>query len=317
MYNCASCLGGQVILYWPPFLNQMSLVPRNNRRNVALAAGAAAAGPLLYGLANEASRQARQGLEYLGSAAFNYTRDSMKRRWSGSNSTRPSKRRVMNQNRRIAGLIGLEVKYSDVYHNPTVIPRTDLPSLISMSQNASTVTHITAVPQGSGETERIGRNIFVRSVTVKVCIFHRADTLLADQQCNNFEVGLYLILDKQANSSTPTANQIFDSGNAPPHIATLPFINLEYKERFRILKVKKIKVRLDDDASRQAGYAYTKNMYVSFKKPWKQQYDGTGASNANVTNEAMYLFAGVSAPDTAGTAQFPDIYVQARTRYTS
>lgn len=94
-------------------------------------------------------------------------------------------------------------------------------------------TLVGTIAEGTGESERIGRKITVRSVFVKGWVYLPSGTTL---NSSGDIVRIIVYQDKQANGAAATVANILDSTDV------LSFMNLENSLRFRILKEKVIAV---------------------------------------------------------------------------
>lgn len=231
----------------------MALVPGDNfGRNLAIGTTATSAAGLI---AREAARQA---LRYGSNAAqaasdwawqqgrryWNTPRNTtqMKRARGNSTFTQRKKRRLAKQNARIGGLIGLEVKFKDTWVSQQLTDSNTLPEQLIFSDSGGVITHMTGVSQGSGESQRIGRNIFIRSMNIKVNIFmsrvERTQPTWA--QVNGDLIGqtrvtVYMVMDKQCNSTTPTAAAIFTNPSGSISAGIYSYIAMAHGTQVEIL----------------------------------------------------------------------------------
>ena len=261
----------------------------------------------------------------------------MKRTRTNTTSVIPaSKRQKIAMNARIGGLVGMELKYHDCFwaqalnaSGPGTLPeRILIDDAVAADRN-----HLTPVNQGSGETQRIGRNIFARSLNIKLNV-DKAQVAAGDAALGtalgfateDLPCTVWLVKDKQSNSTTPTNLSIWVNPSAAVNNGSEPYINLEYRERFQIVKKWKFNIRskmqayfnglsnLHTVAEPQA--MWTKNYMLKFTKPWKQQYDGTGGGIGNVTNESYSLWASYPTANTTINSRIT-VAGMCRVRYTS
>lgn len=321
----------------------MALANRPGGRHLAYGISAAAAGLGARFSYQYARRAAQDFTDAAAGAAYNATKNMYKR--SRSNTTfveRPSKRArnnaIKRQNARIGGLIGLEVKFADFTWAETLAYRQSLPNRVEIDDAAGNVVdHLTPVAQGSGESQRIGRNIFVRSINLKMWVTANFVNTAAAPSFESLPetcaVTMWIVKDKQCNSTTPTASAIWTdpttyagfTSTYPETVAgSEPMINLEYRERFQIVKKKKFLMRRTPIATwngTNVDYILPnkkefKKFYMSFGKPWKQQYDATGGAVGNVTNESYTLWAHLQSDNVLFDSVI-QVYGMGRVRYTS
>ncbi len=117
--------------------------------------------------------------------------------------------------RALNGNVGAELKFHDV----------DIDQAAIATGGTVFITAV-GIAQGTGESERIGRKVTIRSIN------WRMNILLpnaANLTSTNDEVRVILFLDKQANGATATVTGILESANYQS------FNNLANKSRFRTL----------------------------------------------------------------------------------
>lgn len=147
---------------------------------------------------------------------------------------RYSRRSYRRLNRRTGGLIGQEIKYVDAALTTfnvgasttagagavnvinTLLPTTNQPLLGCV------------IAQGAGVSERIGKKVHLLSLQIKAALKVNPDT----DSTGNYIIDLWLILDKEANGTNPTAAEVFED----PSIVQSGFTNISNSSRFKILK---------------------------------------------------------------------------------
>lgn len=96
---------------------------------------------------------------------------------------------------------------------------------------------INLVPQGTGESEMIGRKIIVKRISMRLnCALPTAGPYDDVNQPFDDTIRICLILDKQANGAGATIGQIFESAPGIGNATYLSMMNLEYSKRFQIIK---------------------------------------------------------------------------------
>lgn len=94
---------------------------------------------------------------------------------------------------------------------------------------------LVVIPQGDGQSQRIGRKITVRSIYASFCLQIPA-TLNSDDSSDIVRIIIYW--DKQTNGAAATPGEILAAGDVATQRNVLSYRNLENASRFRILKDK-------------------------------------------------------------------------------
>lgn len=166
------------------------------------------------------------------------------------------------------------------------------------------------VPLGNGASERIGRCIYPKTITVY-------GNFEVDEQVQNitdFYCQLWLVEDKQTNGAGMSSADFLSSPGVS--IQADAFQNLEFSDRFRLLK--KMMVRFSPKTFRSGvGNDALFNMQVPFRMHVnlpsysKAQYKGISGAVTDITTHSYHLLAIKS--DGAPVLQ---IRYQVRARYT-
>ncbi len=160
-------------------------------------------------------------------------RSSVKRKTMAPRRTHRYPKTTFNKsgvlNRRTGGLTDQEVKFHDLNLGPSMFVPTNGVLLFESVNN---------VPQGQGATQRLGRKLKLRYLTVKGSV--RIDTTFdipgASLPRTGTRVRLLVVLEKQNNSTVPTIlrlSEILQDIGGFPSINS--FYNLENQKRYRIL----------------------------------------------------------------------------------
>lgn len=273
-----------------------------------------------------------------GKAAYNTARFAQGVYRAGSNyfkSARSGSRRVSTiakTNRRTEGLLGLTVKYTDSWYIGDVAVSDPIPQLIPMdSLFSGTCVHLTPISQGSGETERVGKTAYLKSMNIKWALttdggaITGATSFLANQHAGQCTATLFIVEDNQCNGASPANSAVFENPNGSVYLSGVPNINLEYRERFRIIKTQTIRYTPTiTNYYRSTGAVYesvvgrwtkTGSTFINFGKPVKQTYDNTGSGNSSVTNKAYYAYLAMPIEYNPPSANVV-LQVKCRTRFT-
>lgn len=124
----------------------------------------------------------------------------------------------------------VEKKYWDIVIGPTVGIYCSNPVANLLPTPPVGMIPINVVPLGNGPTGRIGRNITITSIFYRTVISLETTATSGHSQMTRTVV----ILDKQANGTTPTAVNMYyetTTGNIQPYSP----MNLENSSRFKVL----------------------------------------------------------------------------------
>jgi len=175
-----------------------------------------------------------------------------------------------------------EVKYKD---------------LASANYTANTTGSIVLVPdaiaQGAGETARIGREIWLKSVEARGFVTCDSTTTVAS-------VRALLVWDRQPNKALAAVTDILNT------IHPDSFLNDQNKARFKILRNWYFIVEGNNTtAGQQTGKcAHPFNEFIKFKKPKRVTYStaGTGAIGDLNTGALLFVVVGNKAAGTDDAA---------------
>lgn len=134
--------------------------------------------------------------------------------------------------------------------------------------------------QGSDYTQRVGREIMIKS------LFIRGFTQLGSANESDVQ-RVVVVLDTQANGTTPVFGDIFNNVTAALTFADPSTLNnLSNRDRFRIIIDKAWPSNVSNSSSLQAYKTFKK-----FKKlNIKVTYNGTGATAGAIQTNAIWLF---------------------------
>lgn len=179
-------------------------------------------------------------------------------------------------------LVPAEKKYVDTESNFVGASGTVYAQCLSLSE------------QGADATTRIGNKIMVDSIGFKMEVIPNGKDDLSTAESSAAILRLVVVIDKQANGSTPAWGDIFvDNDNMTD------WRNLEQTSRFRILydKVHVMPLQLGDSATADSASAYGVWRMIrfnhKFKKPLLIQYDGTASppTAGQIRKNSIWLFS--------------------------
>lgn len=142
--------------------------------------------------------------------------------------------RLRRRNAATAGYLGVEVKFFDQQFPSTILAAPSNPAS-SMSVDPATTLSLVAVSQGDGPSNRDGKKIRLRSLYIKGTLFrpaYKGYTLPQEP------MGAYVavVLDRQCNAAQLSPAQVFINPQASA-IGNISLLrNLEYSDRYRILR---------------------------------------------------------------------------------
>lgn len=191
-------------------------------------------------------------------------------------------RRIVNK--RTGGFQNIETKFVDSTLNTTI------PNNIVSGEVDPATGCLAGITQGTSESNRIGRCAYVKSLKIRGHVYRDQSTLVAQASyCR-----LFLVLDKQTNGAQLSAEDVL----AVPAISGLDtdaFPNLQYSDRFRILKTKVIKYNLWPVIPDNAGGAINATEVYPFTMSWKgnvkKEHSGTTNDVSSCTTNSFHLIA--------------------------
>jgi len=221
-----------------------------------------------------------------------------KRRQYTVRARRPSLASVRRQslNARSGGYLGLERKFLDT--SRAAINLTAPTNAAGGEVDPATDLCLNGMQQGSGESNRIGRKATLLNITVRgnVRLPARADVPAnTELPC----IMVALVLDKQTNGAQLASENVFTNPSADARLATQPFRNLEYNERYQVLKT--VKINAQDWGTMATGYDgsgdpdsngsnYQFTMYCDLKRLVTQYVDNTGVIN-DIVDNSIHMIA--------------------------
>lgn len=212
------------------------------------------------------------------------------------------------------GLLGIEKKFIDVPRTGfTLLAPTDATGGIVVPTSVITGC-LTAPAQGDGPTNRDGNKIVVCEVGVSgvIAIASQAAATAADTLC---EIFVCLVQDTQTNGAAFTSEQVWQNPCASSVTATNLFRNMSFVSRFKVLKMKTIRLTMPTMAGisaslEQAGQNKTFKMKWKGKMPVTFTTASTTADVANVTDNSINVVA-----FTNNTSLAPFLLFNCRTRF--
>lgn len=183
------------------------------------------------------------------------------------------------RNQRTAGYLGIEKKFFDTSKVAAVTATTTTGAM----HDPATVNCLNAMSEGSGESNREGRKISMHSLHLKgnVEITPQVNQTALDGAC---EVLIAVVCDKQTNAAQLTSQLVYTNPSGSSVLNADLFRNLEYIDRFKVLKVFRCSFE-----SPQAAYDGTNIETGGSSRPFSMNIDLKGMKT---------LFKGDSTPST-------------------
>ncbi len=137
-----------------------------------------------------------------------------------------------------------ELKFKDTANTGIAIAA--VAAMTGLEQNpnlagANDATCVNALTQGTGDQQRIGREVRQMSLHFKGVVTVQAQTDQTDMDTSP-SITIWIVLDKQSNGAAASSEEIVTNVSASISLGPESDLNLRFKQRFTVLK--KIKVRL-------------------------------------------------------------------------
>lgn len=215
-------------------------------------------------------------------------------------------------NFRCGGFLGIERKFYDT-SNSSVVLSLGGNSTGGEVDPTGDIT-LNTVTQGDGESQRDGRQICMKTMFINGIVTVPAQ---ANQTAADLAPIVYiaLVLDMQANGAKLNSEDVFINPSGVATLGTSVFRNLQFIQRFKVLKQLTIAIRqpesvYDGTSADMHGHHTPWSMFVNLKD-LLVNYSGTTEVVANITDNALSLVA-----FTTNTSLAPTLHYNARLRFT-
>lgn len=140
---------------------------------------------------------------------------------------------VRMPNLRSGGFVGIEKKFYDTFLAATAIASST--DCSGGEYDPATVQCLNGPQQGSGESQRDGKQIHVSNVSVKgiVTVAVQANVTSTDVAPT---IMIALVQDMQTNSAQLRSEDVFENPSGQAYLTPMSFRNLEFVTRFKVLK---------------------------------------------------------------------------------
>lgn len=199
-------------------------------------------------------------------------------------STRP-RRRI---NARTAGFLGIEKKFFDT----SLLDHVLVFSIASAECNPSSTVTFNAVPIGDGESERDGRKLIMKHISVKGRI-HSSTLINQTVAVGSWGAVIYLVLDQQCNGANLNSEDVFKNPSGNDETSGSLFRNLQYQQRFKILAVRKVvgpyQRTTYDGSNLEIGDAFAEFAINVNLGDIPVNFSGTTSTVANIVDNCLHL----------------------------
>lgn len=150
--------------------------------------------------------------------------------------------------------------------------------------NAMTINNLTIVPEGNGESDRVGRKITIKKIHIRGTV-----TLLSgtDMALCSTNVLCMLVQDTQTNGAAFAATDLLDTDNFKS------FRNLANSQRFKVLYKKVYSLKVSGAAPTGAALAHGEDIrYINVNKSVNIpiEYDNSATTGAVTTVRSNNLY---------------------------
>jgi len=221
------------------------------------------------------------------------------------------------KNVRTGGLLGVETKYLDMAKTNTAIVAPTDASGAEYDPSSGCTGCLSAPAQGDTASNREGFKIAMKSIQVTGSV--NVNLQLGQGSADIMpEVYIALVLDTQTNGAQLNSEDVFTNPGGVAYLAATPLRNMSYTERFKVLKIKKIRIPQasityngSQDTIVQNGGQFRFDM---FKKlgglPVKFTAGSTTANVSGVVDNSLHIIAYC-----CDTTMGPTISYNARLRF--
>ncbi len=224
-----------------------------------------------------------------------------------------ARRFARRRNARSGGFLGIELKFYDKgLANAALTAPTDASG---GEHNPSATIALNTVTQGDGESQRDGRKIRMRSITIDgdIHIGAQGSQSAADAGIQCF---IALVMDTQTNGALLNSEDVFVNPVANASTAAFPFRNLQFMKRFKVLAKRSFTLdrpQLANDTGATGGViqgGILKKFHIAVRLNHNVIYNGTTETIANITDNSLTMIAYVTS-----TSMTPSLSYNSRLRF--
>ncbi len=157
--------------------------------------------------------------------------------------------------------------------------------------NPTTLDCLNAVVQGPGESEHLGRTMYMTSIHIKG-FFKKVKQETGADPTADIILRLALVLDTDTKGAEVTASDVMDTGGSSDIFA---FRNLQHTSRLKVLKDFTVVMRqtnMNEGAINVFAHGERRmkfKMHYRFKKPIRVLFSGTTAVVASIVDNSLHV----------------------------
>lgn len=219
------------------------------------------------------------------------------------------------RNVRTGGFEGIERKFFDTFVTATALTAPTNMAGAEIFPEADIEKALNTMIAGTGESDRIGRKINMKSINIRGIVNIPADATAPTASTPT--VFIALILDMQTNATMYSSEDVYKNIGASALLATSPFRELENVRRFKVLKTVRMPLNLvaiahDGTNLEMSGTNTPFEFYVDLKSIQVNYIaDGQAGEIAMIADNSLHILATV---DDVGYV--PTISFNSRLRFT-
>lgn len=187
-----------------------------------------------------------------------------------------------------------EIKFNDQFHEQNITK-----DMASAMCDPTTSLNLTYLNVGTAQNQRVGRNAYIKSIYISGHVL--LPTTATTNGMDNFYITMWLVQDMQTNRAQMDPTQFLTQPSSANTHADA-FQNLEYSNRFKLLKKKRVHCRRTGPKD-GSNFPYGAFHFQIFKKcNITQQYGDkagspgtTDGTIASLTTNSIHLLA-IGAP---------------------
>jgi len=201
-------------------------------------------------------------------------------------------------NIRSAGYLGIEHKFLDTAQAAFTIPNNTTQVGGEANPDSGCAGCLSAPAVGTGEQQRVGRKICIKSIYANCVVSMGAVGDAADIGTGPY-VMVALVLDTQTNAATLNSEDVFTNPGADAALCAFPQRDLEFSGRFKVLARKVFHMPINAAATDGTNTNTTtpQPRYVRLKYKWKKglivHFNATNdnADVADVVDNSLHIIA--------------------------
>lgn len=220
--------------------------------------------------------------------------------------------RMRSRNARTAGFLGIEKKFYDT--SLVAATLTDTGAMTGMEHNPTATVCLNSVVQGDGESNRDGRKMVMKYLSVHGTIFVSSYTNQT-VAVGNVSVMIAIVLDQQTNGALLNSENVFANPSGSACTVSVPFRNLQYIQRFKVLKMLRFDMHnpqnVYDGTNIEASSAQ-RNFHINIPlNDISVNFSGTTETIANIVDNSISVIANAS----NATTQVVNLTYNSRLRF--